>query len=348
MKKCTRCNKEKSIEDFMIIKNKVTKQCKICIEKYRKITEKYREKLRELSTKVGIDEKFCFGCNRKLELKEFADRVGGKKCAKCKKCNLKQLNYLKIHKCPHGKMNKSACKDCDGVSICEHKKNRTYCSECNGGSLCEHKMRKDRCYDCKNIYGRYQYCEHEKIKTICRDCKGGSLCEHNKRRTRCKICEGGSICEHKKHKNNCRYCDFAGYISKIISTRVRQSLKTFKDNRSIEYLGCDIETYKKYLESKFIDSMSWDNYGNVWQIDHIVPLKYNNPTIKEVKERLHYLNTQPLWTEIYILKGNRYIYRLAATDGCLTENVGKTVIPSSLNESLLSISKKIDLGDTPH
>ena len=48
-------------------------------------------------------------------------------------------------------------------------------------------------------------------------------------------------------------------------------------------------------------------YGSVWDIDHIVPLKYENPTLEEIIERLHYTNTQPLWKRDNIVKGNRYI-----------------------------------------
>ena len=59
-----------------------------------------------------------------------------------------------------------------------------------------------------------------------------------------------------------------------------------------------------------VDGMSWENYGAVWDIDHIVPIKYQNPTIEEVIERLHYKNTQPLWKKDNIVKGNRYISRL--------------------------------------
>jgi hypothetical protein len=49
--------------------------------------------------------------------------------------------------------------------------------------------------------------------------------------------------------------------------------------------------------------MTWDNYGE-WHIDHITPLKYNNPSLEEVIERLHYTNTQPLWAEENLSKGN--------------------------------------------
>ena len=50
--------------------------------------------------------------------------------------------------------------------------------------------------------------------------------------------------------------------------------------------------------------MTWDNYGE-WEIDHIIPLKYNNPTVEEIVNRLDYKNTQPLWKFDNYVKGNR-------------------------------------------
>ncbi len=52
--------------------------------------------------------------------------------------------------------------------------------------------------------------------------------------------------------------------------------------------------------------MTWDNYGK-WEIDHFIPLKFETPTLEEIVERLHYKNTQPLWKEENMKKGNRYI-----------------------------------------
>ena len=41
---------------------------------------------------------------------------------------------------------------------------------------------------------------------------------------------------------------------------------------SAEYLGCNIETFKKHVEQQFTEDMSWENYGE-WNIDHKIPLK---------------------------------------------------------------------------
>jgi hypothetical protein len=68
-----------------------------------------------------------------------------------------------------------------------------------------------------------------------------------------------------------------------------------KDSKSIEYLGCDINFYKQYLESQFDNNMSWDNYGQYWEIDHIISLfTYNFSNPSNIKEAFNYKNTRPL------------------------------------------------------
>jgi 5-methylcytosine-specific restriction endonuclease McrA len=86
-------------------------------------------------------------------------------------------------------------------------------------------------------------------------------------------------------------------------------MKSNKDKGTLEYLGCDIESFKLHISEQFEQGMSWDNYGD-WEIDHIVPIKYKNPTIEEVAERLHYTNTQPMWKSENLAKGNRFIGKL--------------------------------------
>ena len=85
-----------------------------------------------------------------------------------------------------------------------------------------------------------------------------------------------------------------------------------KDERSIEYLGCDIEFYRCWLEMQFKPGMSWDNHGNgegCWHIDHKVPVMYKGDgevTLDVVKEWLHYRNTHPLWASENLSKSNKF------------------------------------------
>ncbi|CAH6418216.1 Hypothetical protein HVR_LOCUS83, partial [uncultured virus] len=91
-----------------------------------------------------------------------------------------------------------------------------------------------------------------------------------------------------------------------VSCRVRSALLGNKEKKTLEYLGCDIQTFRAHIESKFTLGMSWDNYGK-WEIDHTIPIKYDNPSLEQVITRLHWKNTQPMWKPENASKGNRYI-----------------------------------------
>lgn len=76
----------------------------------------------------------------------------------------------------------------------------------------------------------------------------------------------------------------------MVRRRVLLALKANKSKRTLEYLGCNIELFKKHISARFEEGMTWENHGE-WHIDHKTPLYYRNPTIEEVMERLHYTNT---------------------------------------------------------
>jgi len=70
-----------------------------------------------------------------------------------------------------------------------------------------------------------------------------------------------------------------------------------------EVVGMNYNDFKKYLESKFLDGMSWDNRGE-WHIDHIVPLS-SAKSEQELICLCHYSNLQPLWGEDNMKKGDK-------------------------------------------
>lgn len=79
----------------------------------------------------------------------------------------------------------------------------------------------------------------------------------------------------------------------------KKKLKTEK------ILGCEFSFFKQYIELKFKDEMTWENYGT-WHLDHIIPISYAN-TEKEIYELNHYTNFQPLWASENMIKGNRWV-----------------------------------------
>lgn len=95
-------------------------------------------------------------------------------------------------------------------------------------------------------------------------------------------------------------------IGKIVRVSINSSIKKkgfSKNSKTIEILGCTFEEFKTYLESKFEDWMTWNNYGNwngqpkekniAWDIDHIIPI--SSATCEdEIIKLNHYSNLQPL------------------------------------------------------
>lgn len=94
-------------------------------------------------------------------------------------------------------------------------------------------------------------------------------------------------------------------LVKNIRSRLSHAIKrNTKSGKTLELLGCPIEDFKKYLESKFQKDMNWDNYGE-WHVDHIKALKYFNLTeTEQLKIASHYTNLQPLWAIDNIRKDN--------------------------------------------
>ncbi len=229
----------------------------------------------------------CSCCYSTQLLKYFKINRKGKHNKTCLKCSERTKKSYEKYKCPHNRQ-RSRCKECGGGGICSHNKVRNRCKECGGSSICI----------------------HNRQRQTCKECGGSGICSHNKRRSVCKDCDGGSICIHKTERRRCKDCDPNGHLTGLVRTSVNNNLKSNKSKHSIEYLGCDIKTFKKHIEKSFKEGMTWENIGE-WEIDHITPMKYREDpneviTLEMTIERLHYKNTQALWRVENASKGNRY------------------------------------------
>ncbi len=89
-------------------------------------------------------------------------------------------------------------------------------------------------------------------------------------------------------------------LSKAIAKNGKKCAKT------AEILGCSLDSFRMYLESLFESGMSWENYGSVWHIDHIVPCAIFDLSKPEHQKRcFHFSNLQPLFAKENILKGDK-------------------------------------------
>jgi hypothetical protein len=78
-----------------------------------------------------------------------------------------------------------------------------------------------------------------------------------------------------------------------------------KNQRTTDVLGCSIDAFRAYLETRFRPGMSWNNYGE-WQIDHITPIA-SAKTESEMLRLSHFSNLQPLWKTENQSKGARIL-----------------------------------------
>jgi hypothetical protein len=106
-----------------------------------------------------------------------------------------------------------------------------------------------------------------------------------------------------------RYSTDINYkLKHTLRTRLNSAVRNNqKSGSAISDLGCSIEDFKIYLESKFLPDMSWENWTfDGWHIDHIVAIStFNLTNIEELKKACHYTNLQPLWAKDNLSKGNK-------------------------------------------
>lgn len=105
-------------------------------------------------------------------------------------------------------------------------------------------------------------------------------------------------------------------IGSNISSHLWHSLKRNVKSKSIKILlGCTIEEFRIYIESLFEEGMTWDNYGPIWELDHIIPRAYFDFSKQEDQEKcFHYTNYRPLFKKDNTSKssnfqGNKYYYK---------------------------------------
>jgi hypothetical protein len=81
-------------------------------------------------------------------------------------------------------------------------------------------------------------------------------------------------------------------------------------------MGCSVDEFKLYFQSKFTPQMSWFHFMNgLIHIDHITPLSSFNLQDKEqFLIANHYTNLQPLWATTKIARAHGDITSIGNLD----------------------------------
>jgi hypothetical protein len=263
-----------------------------------------------------------------------------KTCSKCSEVKIEEM-FIK---------QRNICKTCRNQKSREKYNNITVtnelnqtCNSCNEEKLlsCFHKGRKI-CCDCINKKRREKYDndeEHRK-KLI----KNASNFKHNKIVEKQKLKEEEigkdnkkcNYCEKIKHNScfrynrlKCRHCERdepTDKLKRTVRSRIYIALKN-KDKKTNEYLGCSSIEYLNWILSINKD-YTLENRGQVWHIDHVIPLSHFN--LDNEEEQLiafNWRNTTPLLAKENLSKNNKIIKEQI-------ENHYKTLIKYHLENKL--------------
>lgn len=116
---------------------------------------------------------------------------------------------------------------------------------------------------------------------------------------------------HKKEKYEYEMKRRSNPLNRLklnIRSLIKNSIegKHYKKNTKTEkILGCTLDFFIEYLQSKFEEGMTIENHG-LWHIDHIKPIALAT-TEEEIIKLNHYTNLQPLWAIDNLKKGSKYI-----------------------------------------
>ena len=115
---------------------------------------------------------------------------------------------------------------------------------------------------------------------------------------------------YKKYKNNRLATDVNFRITTNLRNRLYCAIKNNqKAGHTIELLGCSIDQFKIYMQNMFKPGMTWENYGAVWHIDHIIPCSFFNMSYPEHQIAcFNWQNLQPMFGEENLHKSDNMDY----------------------------------------
>lgn len=187
-------------------------------------------------------------------------------------------------------------------------KSRKYKSGLNSAcKICEHKRIKK--YNLKNSNKIKKYHSDYYLKNKKRILKTINLYNKTPERKR-KL----SLYLKNKRKNNPNY----RLINNACKMQNAYFKGKFKYKHTMELIGLSPIEFRKYVESKWLTGMKWDNYGNKenqWSLDHILCLNlfdFLNPLHQEIA--INFRNIRPIWHTTNIKKGDYLIDGRRARD----------------------------------
>lgn len=292
---CNKCKETKPLTDFVVdkkLKSGYRKICKLCKQKQ---TRDRKQKIKTLEKPI-ITEKECSTCKQTMTVSHFT------------KCSTLKDGYNIM------------CKECRHILIAKwHADKKT-----QSDMACDKNITKN-CYICNFTKALSEFRINRKSidghSHICNSCQPKNTWTKEKQRlSEKRYCEKHP--EKLKEKWKRAGKNINRRIRDSLNHRISEALLTknvTKRNRTVDYLGCTIEFFKKYIEFQFTGKMSWETYGK-WHLDHVTPCShYNLQVIEEVKECFNWKNIRPLRAKKNLEKSDKIDIKVIASHKRIVE-----------------------------
>lgn len=244
----------------------------------RECHNKWRKEAKEKYEKAAEDiKKACTQCNQEKKGTEFV--YSSLICKKCMSERDKEENNRPAPDAPP-----KTCSKCSKEQPAKQFRHRS-----NTCLTCE----KERLYEWRKE-------NPEKFKAICKNYRS----KEDKK-------------EHRAVYLKTKYnTDMNFRLEKLYRNRVRFFIKGGIKQGKAKYesmLGCSWDTLREWLESNFTETMTWDNYGEEWHVDHTLPCAIFDFTIEEnVKTCFNWSNLCPMIGSENISKSDKVDMALVA------------------------------------
>lgn len=113
--------------------------------------------------------------------------------------------------------------------------------------------------------------------------------------------------DYAANRSRCLYRECPQHKMRLLlRNRLNLAIKNkSKKGSAVVMLGCTIAEFIEFIESKFTGCMTWDNWGKVWHLDHIIPLSsFDLSDETQLAIACNYTNMQPLFAIDNLKKGN--------------------------------------------
>lgn len=126
----------------------------------------------------------------------------------------------------------------------------------------------------------------------------------------------------------------------LVRCHISYGLKHRKVDKTIEYVGCNGQTLKEWLEFNMEGGMTWENHGTLWQMDHVIPVtKFDMSDAEQVKICFSWCNMRPMESKANNTKNNNVLpeqvqAHLISLENYKTKFEQNTMEYQALSESL--------------